>query len=306
MKNAHRTKAVGGALLALSLFGAACSSAPGNDTPSKAALPTAKIPAQSKIDAVAKLVPPVVAITGKITYAMDASYLPDEWIAPGSSTIVGMDADLGKAVAETMGLSSVQSNVPFTSIIPGLLTNTYDAGISSLVITAARSQIVDFVEYFKAGQAFYVKAGSSTAYRNQTSLCGHSVAVKVGTIEAIEVKDTSKACVTDGKDRVKVLTFTNQNGMNVAVTSGRADVGFADSQVAGYVVARSRGELELSGKPFAVTPFGIATPKGNGMAPAISAAVNALIANGTYGKILAKWGLEAGAVTAAPINPPAA
>ena len=90
------------------------------------------------------------------------------------------------------------------------------------------------------------------------------------------------------------------------MASGRADVGFADSQVAGYIVAQSNGQFALSGKAFNVAPYGIATPKGNGMAQAMSAAVTALISNGTYGEILKKWGVQDGAVTSAPVNPSAA
>jgi polar amino acid transport system substrate-binding protein len=58
----------------------------------------------------------------------------------------------------------------------------------------------------------------------------------------------------------------------------------------------------VSGTAFAVSPYGIALPKGNGMAPAMLAAVKQIIADGTYTKILTKWGVQDGAVTNPVIN----
>ena len=66
------------------------------------------------------------------------------------------------------------------------------------------------------------------------------------------------------------------------MSSGRADVGFADSQVAGYIVATSNGVFQNSGTAFEVAPYGLALPKGNGMAAPVQAAVNYLIGNGVY------------------------
>jgi polar amino acid transport system substrate-binding protein len=39
------------------------------------------------------------------------------------------------------------------------------------------------------------------------------------------------------------------------------------------------------------------------MAVPLQAAIQRLIDNGTYGKIVTKWGLEEGAVKQAPLNP---
>ena len=88
------------------------------------------------------------------------------------------------------------------------------------------------------------------------------------------------------------------------MSSGRAQVGFADSQVAAYIVSTSNGVFANSGTAFEVSPYGFAFPKGNGMAAPMEAAVNLLIANGVYKQILTKWGVQAGAVTTAAINNP--
>ena len=99
-----------------------------------------------------------------------------------------------------------------------------------------------------------------------------------------------------------MLTFGDQNQVNLAVSSGRADVGFADSQVAAYIVKQSNGQFQNSGTPFGVAPYGIALPKGNGMAKAVLAAMKELISDGTYKKLLAKWGVQSGGITSPVID----
>ena len=55
--------------------------------------------------------------------------------------------------------------------------------------------------------------------------------------------------------------------------------------------------------PYSATAIGIALPKGSDVAEALQAAVQHLIDDGTYLKIVTKWGLQGGAVKKAPLNP---
>ena len=294
---------LGVALASVALLAAACSSSSSSSssTTTASTLPTTQIPTQTKVAAVAQLVPTSIASSGQITFAMDATYPPDEFIAPGTNTIVGMDADLGKAIAQTMGLKAKLVNATFSTIIPGLAAGKYDMGASSFTDTKARQKVVDFVDYFSAGESFYVKTGSPT-FTSLQSLCGHSVAVESGTTEETDAKTQAAKCVAAGKPKVDVLTFSTQTEANVAVSSGRADAGFADSPVAAYIVATSNGVFQNSGAPIGVAPYGLALPKGNGMAAPVQSAVNLLITNGVYTQILTKWGLQAGAITTATVN----
>jgi polar amino acid transport system substrate-binding protein len=99
-----------------------------------------------------------------------------------------------------------------------------------------------------------------------------------------------------------VLSFGTQPEANGAVSSGRADAGFADSPVSAYIVATSNGVFQNSGAPIGVAPYGLALPKSKGLTSPVQAAVNLLISNGVYTQILTKWGLQAGAVTTATVN----
>jgi polar amino acid transport system substrate-binding protein len=289
---------------------AACSSSSSSSTTTTAAsapsttvaVPTTPIPTQATDAAIAATVPAAVKSKGTLNVAMDATYAPDEFIASNGKTIVGMDADLTNAITQVMGLKANLINATFDTIIPGIQSGKYDMGASSFTDTLARQKVVDFVDYFQAGEGFYVKSGSSYSFNGLASLCGHTVSVEDGTTEQSDAQTQAKACTAAGKPTVTVLSFGNQSQANLAVSSGRAQVGFADSQVAAYIVSTSNGVFMNSGSAIEVAPYGLALPKGNGMAAPVQAAVNLLIANGVYKTILTKWGVEAGAVSTASIN----
>jgi polar amino acid transport system substrate-binding protein len=308
LQRGFRKFAVAATIGTVAVLAAACSSSSSSSTTTGAAptttvaLPTATIPTQSTNAAIAATVPASVKSKGDLSIALDATYAPDEFIASNGSTIVGMDADLATAISQTLGLKPKLINATFDTIIPGIQSGKYDMGASSFTDTIARQKVVDFVDYFTAGEGFYVKTGSPLAFNGLTTLCGHTVAVEDGTTEQTDAQTTAKTCTKDGKPTVTVLSFGNQSQANLAVSSGRAQVGFADSQVAGYIVASSNGVFQNSGTAFEVAPYGLALPKGNGMAAPVQAAVNALIANGVYTQILTKWGVQAGAVTSSVIN----
>jgi polar amino acid transport system substrate-binding protein len=96
--------------------------------------------------------------------------------------------------------------------------------------------------------------------------------------------------------------YPDQNGANLAISSGRAQVGMADSPVAAYQVKKSNGQFKLSGKPYGTAPYGIAIPKNSGLAKPILDALKQLMTNGTYMTILKKWGIQSGAITNPKIN----
>ncbi len=100
-----------------------------------------------------------------------------------------------------------------------------------------------------------------------------------------------------------VLVFPDQNSANLALASGRAQLGFADSPVAAYQVAQSHGKFKLDGASIENAPYGIAVPKSSGtLDKAILVALQFMVKNGQYATILKKWGLQSGADDAPAIN----
>ncbi|MBV3447180.1 transporter substrate-binding domain-containing protein, partial [Bifidobacterium adolescentis] len=96
-----------------------------------------------------------------------------------------------------------------------------------------------------------------------------------------------------------------QTDVTTNVVTGKADVFYADSPVAGYAIAQTDGELETLGKTEGIAPEGIVVKKGDQqMDEALQKALQKLIDDGTYMKILKYWGVQDGAISKPEINIP--
>jgi polar amino acid transport system substrate-binding protein len=288
------------ALTVLALAGCGSSSSSTSSTTIKVTPTTTVASAESA--AVASQVPAAIKSKGTLTVATEAQYAPNEFIAPDGHTIIGMDADLMHALGAVMGLKVTLVNSNFETIIPGLAAGRYDVGASSFTDTKEREKTVDFVDYFNAGISFYAKSSANPGVNTIADLCGKTVATEKGTVETEEAQKQSKTCTKEGKKAVTVLIFPGQDAVNLAVSSGRAELGMADSPVVAYQIKQSNGQFKLVGKSYAFAPYGLAIPKTSGMTTPILAALKVLIANGEYHAILSKWGLEEGAITTTTIN----
>jgi polar amino acid transport system substrate-binding protein len=188
----------------------------------------------------------------------------------------------------------------FDAIIPGLAAKKYDLSLSSFTDNKEREATVDFVTYLSAGTDFYVKAQGGPTITKLADICGRKVAIEKGTVQVDDAKAQNKKCGSKGPAKVQV--YPDQNGANLAISSGRAEVGMADSPVAAYIVKQSSGQFKLSGKPYGTAPYGIAIPKKSGLDKPVLEAVKVLMKDGAYASILKKWGLSQGAITNPKIN----
>jgi polar amino acid transport system substrate-binding protein len=254
------------------------------------------------VASIEKLVPAAIKAKGTLTVAADASYAPDEFIGSNGKTVVGMDADLSAALAKVMGLKVSVQNVTFDNIIPAMTAGRFMMGASSFTDTKAREKQVSFVDYALVGESFYTKASGGTSIKNITNICGLTVSVESGTTEADDAKAQSAKCTKAGKKAVTVAVFPNQNQANLAVSSGRAQLGFADTPVAAYQVKQSHGQFKLVGAAYAPSPYGLAIAKSAGLTNAVKAALVYLIKNGTYGQIFKKWGVQSIAISASSVK----
>jgi polar amino acid transport system substrate-binding protein len=258
--------------------------------------------APGAVASIAAQVPAAIKSKGTITVAADASYAPNEFFAPDGKTVIGMDPDLLKALGAVMGLKVSVVNASFDSIIPGLAAGKFDVGASSFTDTKAREKTVDFVTYFTAGESFYTSSSSGISVNSIADICGYTIAVEKGTSEGADASAQGAKCTKAGKKAVTVQTYPDQNGANLAVSSGRAQLGFADTPVAYYQVKQTGGQFKVVGSSYANAPYGLAFPKGSGLVKATLAALKQLMADGQYTAILTRWGVQSGAITNPAVN----
>ena len=255
-----------------------------------------------KDDAIASLLPESVTKDGKLTIGTNPSYAPAEFLDADGKTQIGYDMDLARAMGNIFGLETEVVSSNFDTIIPAV-GSKYDLGIAAFTITPERMDSVDFVSYFTSGMAYAVKKGNPEKI-NENNLCGLKIAVETGTVEEEAIAETAKQCKADGKKDIEVQSSKQQTDATTAVVTGKADVFFADSPVVGYAIAQTGGELEQLGKDFDSVPNAVAIKKGDSKTvEAVQKAMQKLMDDGTYGKILKHWGVESGGLDKAEINP---
>jgi len=260
---------------------------------------------------VATIPPDQLSKPGVLTVCSDIPYPPQEFFdASGNPT--GSDIEIGAEIAKRLGLSSEVENAVFDTIIAAVLGGKCDVVISAQNITPDRQNLVTMIPYFQVGQVFLVAKGNPKNIKVVDDLCGKAIAAESGTTELDYLNGVgdyvgqglSAACVTQGRPAITVTAYPQDSDALLALQAGQIDAFFADSPVAGYYAAQHPAQFELSPIPFlraALEGMSVAPSK-----PAVSAALKAallsMIADGTYGQILAKYGLSSGAVPADTVN----
>ena len=288
---------LGIAALALSACSSSTSSSGGSESPSA-------VPSVSANETLAAKVPADIKSTGKLEFGTDASYAPSEFLAEDGTTIVGFDVDLGNAIAQKLGLQGNWTAAQFDSIIVGVQSGKYNAGMSSFTINAEREKQVNMVSYFDAGTMWAVPTGNPGGVTVEDP-CGKNIAVQKATVQAEEIEATDKKCQADGKAAINIQPYNLQSDATTAVVSGKSDAMLADSPVTAYAIQQSGGKLEQLGDIYGTAPYGVVVAKDQTeFAVAFSGAINELIADGTYQQILDNWGVGSGAISKSVVNPP--
>lgn len=264
-----------------------------------AGAPTVDAVAVDKSAELAALVPAEIRSTGKLKIGTSPNYPPNEYI-DSSGVTTGWSVDLTDAVAAKLGLKANYVQSGFTQILSGLGTGAYDMGNSSFTDTAEREKTVDFSTYFQAGTQWASRAGRDV---DPDNACGLRVAGQPNTIQLTkDLPARSAACVAKGKPPIAIQGYADQAAATSAVILGKADATLGDSPVVAYGVLKSDGKLQVAGAVYDAAPYGWPVSKDSKLAPALQAALQSLIDDGSYLKILKQWGVEGGAISESKIN----
>ncbi|OLB64860.1 MAG: ABC transporter substrate-binding protein [Actinobacteria bacterium 13_2_20CM_2_72_6] len=261
---------------------------------------SAPAPSTSVDVTLAAQVPAAVRSAGALTVATDPIYEPSEFRID-DKTVSGFDVDLFNAVAGKLGLKTRWKTVDFDDIIAAVRAGTYQVGVSSFTIRKDREEQVTMVSYFTAGTQW---AARPDALVDPENACGKKVAVQSSTVQVTDVGARSIACTAAGKPSIQVDEYAAQADTTAAVASGKDDAMLADSPVCGYAVKQAKGALTLVGRIYQPVRYGYVLPREQAdFGSAVARALRQLMAEGTYGEILDKWGVAAGAISDPAVNP---
>ncbi|MEE6288478.1 transporter substrate-binding domain-containing protein [Georgenia sp. MJ173] len=214
----------------------------------------------------------------------------------------GMYIDLLDAVAVELDAAIEWNETTFAQVIPGVQSGKYDIGVGADA-TSERQQVVDVVSTQQAGHAFLTRAEDGLEVDDELAeLCGATVAVLAGQSTVPVLEERSEECVADGAEAIELATFPDQASAQLAVQSGRADVATA---YRAFIQQAVKIEPDLAATGPAITSgfSGMTFAKGSGQAEAFAEALDAVIASGRYGEILAEHDLTEVAVDEARVNP---
>ncbi len=216
----------------------------------------------------------------------DNSFAPFDFLDAKSNTYIGVDMDLLAAIAADQGFKYKVDNCGWNAALGNLNSGQADGMIAGMTITAEREKSYDFSKpYFEDGQTLFV--GKNSKLTTLEDLKGKIVAVKTGTQGSKYVESIKD------KYGFTVQSFEGSDAVYAAVQTGNVDAGVEDYSVISYRIATAHLPLKLFGEKVNVGPYGFAVMKGKNAAliAKFNAGLNNIKANGTYAKILAKYGM---------------
>jgi polar amino acid transport system substrate-binding protein len=257
----------------------------------------------AKVDSIAALLPAATRTAGTVKFAVSAGAPPSAYFLDDNKTYTGVDIDIADAVAKVLGVTINREGAKFEAILPALGSGKYDVGTGNFGVTEVRKQTIDFVTYIDDGQGFAVRQDSALGeVKDLAQLCGLAVGVGAGTTFEATLQKNAHVCTDAGKPAYRVSSFSETSAIYLALQQHHIDV--IMSTINGLRYAASKQPwLKFLGE-FHRLDVGFAFAKGSPLTPAFRAAVDELIKNGTYQRILHKYGTEGSAISESAINPP--
>ncbi|MEJ6347722.1 transporter substrate-binding domain-containing protein [Holzapfeliella sp. He02] len=196
----------------------------------------------------------------------------------------GFEGDLAQLLSKKAFGDDVKvefATVTSSSRVPMLKNGNVDALISTMTITPARQQQLDFTEpYFNAGQSLLVKKGSPITnvkdLDSSKTVLGMQGSSSVQTIK----KSAPEAKVLELSDLAQAFT---------ALKSGQGDALTSDNGIL-YGLAASNPDYEVVGGAFTTEPYGIAANKGQeDLINKLNEALKVSKSDGSYDELINKW-----------------
>ncbi|MCW8884193.1 MAG: ABC transporter substrate-binding protein [Motiliproteus sp.] len=218
----------------------------------------------------------------KIRIASEGAYAPFNLIT-AEGELAGFDIDIAKALCAEMKAECDIVAQDWDGIIPGLKMRKYDAIIASLSVTPERSRVVAFTDHYYSNSLTFVtsKAGDF----DPTNVKGKVIGAQRATIAGQYLEDNLA-------DQVTVKLYDTQDNAYLDLASGRLDAILSDKLPAyDWLQSKDGAAFEFRGDKIDIDDkIAIAVRKRDKELKArFNAALKAILENGTYEKINAKY-----------------
>ncbi|OON82358.1 ABC transporter substrate-binding protein [Streptomyces tsukubensis] len=261
-----------------------------------------------KVAAIAAEVPAAIRSRGTLRFGGSADASPPlGFYASDDKTRIGSEIDIATLIADVLGLRPKFEEVSWENLFVGLDSGKFDGVLSNVTVTEERKEKYDFATYRLDNIAFEAKKPTKWRVKGPADLAGRTVAVASGTNQEKILVDWDKQNKKAGRKPIDIKYFQKDTDYYLALQSGRIDAYLGPSPTVAYHVATAEqsqviGSLSGAGDRLQ-GKIAATTKKGSGLADAYAAALDHVIADGSYAKVLKRWGLSAEAVEKSEINP---
>jgi polar amino acid transport system substrate-binding protein len=249
---------------------------------------TVVIPTLAAAASLSAQVPEELRRAGRLVVATDAEFAPCESLAADGRTVIGFDADIWNALGAKLGLKVTPISTTFGGIISGVQSGRYPVAISCISDSAARERQALFIDY-----AYATGASNTKITPDGLSLCGLKTAAEAGTDSVDSLNKMSTHCLRHGRPAIAISQFPSANAMFSALVAQRVDFVVNDAVAADAMRAQFPVKLRVIASdqlPKLYTGM-IVKQQAQPLANVLLAALMAIQADGTYGRIMQKWRL---------------
>ncbi|WP_354126636.1 transporter substrate-binding domain-containing protein [Bradyrhizobium sp. RT9b] len=232
----------------------------------------------------------------KVINAMAVTTYPPFEFADTSGKSVGLAIDILNGIALKMGaqVNWIQSSFDQIISFAPLKTKRADVLLGAMADTPERRSSVNFIDYVYAPYVFYTVRTNADRFENIDALCGKRVAApRVSVVETgAVVKWSEENCTKVGRPAIVVVPAENTPQVRLMVKQGFADAGLTGAATIAYQNTLEGNQYASLGKPVVKQLTGMAFAKDDPQfGEELKKGLAALIADGTYGQLLQKWGL---------------
>ncbi|MGP3930873.1 ABC transporter substrate-binding protein [Nonomuraea sp. KM88] len=263
--------------------------------------------AQTKDQALYDRLPDKAKQAGKLVSVNNGSFPPYEIAGADGRSLTGAAADMSEALGQLLGVKIEHVTVDgLPSSLTGIASGRYDFAIGPVGDFRERQKSNDFVDWVKEFVVFAVLKGNPKNIGSLADTCGLKISVMAGGSAESVIKGQSQTCVKEGKPKINVQSYKDQPTSVLAVSSGRADAFFSSQAPLTYFVDQAGGKLELAGKGqsngFDDLYQGAVVAKDSPLRDVLKDGIQKLMDNGTYDKIMDRWGTSDNKLDQAGVN----
>jgi polar amino acid transport system substrate-binding protein len=248
--------------------------------------------------------PPAIAQRGTLVAAIVPNYPPLDLRDPATGGLTGFDVEFGDAIAAKLGLKMQWQETSFEQMLSAVKTGRVDIILSGMSDLKSREDTADFIDYLHSGSQMFAQAARAKEFPTAEALCGKSVGASRRTALVDDIKRFSdQSCVAAGKPAINVVGTDGSADARTQLRQGRIDAAMQGGETLPYIMKQEPATYVLVGDPVRFTPMGLAVGKDNAkLRDALAEAAQALVADGTYARLAAKWDLTPSTLKEISIN----